>query len=291
LLCARRINIPRSMSTYKTTFRILKMDCPSEEHLVRMGLQGLSNVRLLNFDLDKRQLIVFHTNGADSINAALQSLNLETTLIDSIQSDTVLATDRSDRKLLWVVLIINFSFFILELLTGILSRSMGLVADSLDMLADALVYGLALFAIGGPMIRKFHVAKFAGYFQVILASIGIIEVIRRFFGEENIPNFQTMILISALALIANAISLYILHKGKSNEVHMKASMIFTSNDIIINVGVIMAGLLVNWLDSGYPDLIIGTIVFLIVVRGAFRILKLSKVMKEIPSQKLAGQKR
>ena len=60
------------------------------------------------------------------------------------------------------------------------------------------------------------------------------------------------------------------------EAHMKASMIFTSNDIIINLGVISAGLLVNWLDSNKPDLIVGTIVFGLVVQGAFRILKLSK---------------
>ena len=57
---------------------------------------------------------------------------------------------------------------------------------------------------------------------------------------------------------------------------MKASMIFTSNDVIINLGVIIAGLLVNWLNSSKPDLIIGTIVFVLVIQGAFRILKLSK---------------
>ena len=60
------------------------------------------------------------------------------------------------------------------------------------------------------------------------------------------------------------------------EAHMKASMIFTSNDVIINLGIIVAGLLVNWLNSSKPDLIIGTIVFVLVIQGAFRILKLSK---------------
>jgi Co/Zn/Cd efflux system component len=57
---------------------------------------------------------------------------------------------------------------------------------------------------------------------------------------------------------------------------MRAGMIFTSNDIIINLGVITAGVLVNWLHSGIPDLIIGIIVFGLVIQGAFRILKLSK---------------
>ena len=90
------------------------------------------------------------------------------------------------------------------------------------------------------------------------------------------PDFQTMIFVSIAALVANVICLYLLQKRKSKEAHMQASMIFTSNDIIINSGVITAGLLVNWLNSAYPDLIIGAIVFIIVARGAYRILQLSK---------------
>ena len=160
--------------------------------------------------------------------------------------------------------------------TGLISKSMGLVADSLDMLADAFVYGISLFAVGGTLIRKKRIAKVAGYFQITLAVLGFIEVIRRFFGVEKMPDFSTMIIVSILALIANGICLYLLQKSKSKEAHMQASMIFTSNDVVINLGVITAGVLVNWLDSSKPDLIIGTIVFVIVVQGAIRILNIAK---------------
>jgi Co/Zn/Cd efflux system component len=103
------------------------------------------------------------------------------------------------------------------------------------------------------------------------------EVLRRFLGDEKLPNFSTMIIVSIFALIANGICLYILQKSKSKEeAHMKASMIFTSNDVIINLGVIVAGLLVYGLNSNKPDLIIGTVVFALVIQGAIRILKLGK---------------
>ena len=161
--------------------------------------------------------------------------------------------------------------------TGLISKSMGLVADSLDMLADSFVYGISLLAVGGTVIKKKRIAKIAGYFQIALATIGFLEVLRRFFGEQKLPDFSTMIVVSVFALIANGICLYILQKSKiKEEAHMKASMIFTSNDVIINLGVIIAGILVNWLSSNKPDLIIGTIVFVLVIQGAFRILKLSK---------------
>jgi Co/Zn/Cd efflux system component len=158
--------------------------------------------------------------------------------------------------------------------TGLISKSMGLVADSLDMLADSFVYGLSLWAVGSTVLRKKKVARLSGYFQLTLALLGIIEIVRRFIGSEAMPDYRIMIGVSIFSLIANGICLYLLQKSKSKEAHMKASMIFTSNDVIINTGVILAGVLVLLTQSKYPDLIIGSIVFLIVVKGAFRILKL-----------------
>lgn len=262
----------------KTIFKIIKMDCPSEEQLIRMKLQNFDEIKSLEFDIANRKLTVHHIAESQPILSALETLNLDTTLI-STEENTIeieAGTSSMQRKLLWTVLIINFLFFGLEMLFGIFSNSMGLVADSLDMLADSIVYALALFAVGGTIARKNNIAKFAGYFQILLAVIGFVEVVRRFIGVEKMPDFQTMIVVSVLALIANVICLCLLQKGKSKEAHMQASMIFTSNDVIINSGVILAGLLVNWLNSGYPDLIIGAIVFVIVARGAYRILQLAK---------------
>jgi Co/Zn/Cd efflux system component len=262
----------------KTTFKITKMDCPSEEQMIRMKLDDLTNIRSLEFDIPNRLLHVFHIDNNEQIFQRLDTLKFDTSILSTVSVDNFTATDNQndERKTLWTVLIINFLFFAIEIVTGLISNSMGLVADSLDMLADSIVYGLALIAVGGTVVRKKNIAKFAGYFQVLLAVIGFIEVVRRFIGVEKMPDFQTMIFVSIVALIANVICLYLLQKRKSKEAHMQASMIFTSNDIIINSGVITAGLLVNWLNSGYPDLIIGAIVFVIVARGAYRILQLSK---------------
>src|SRR5210317_1063548 len=262
----------------KTIFEITKMDCPSEENLIRMKLDGISSIANLEFDILNRKLTVFHRGEIEQIEKSVLELNLGGKKISTEQTDqTEFKENSNQKKLLWSVLAINFTFFIIEITIGIISKSMGLVADSLDMLADSFVYGISLFAVGGTVIKKKRIAKTAGYFQIALAVIGFIEVLRRFFGEEKLPNFSTMIIVSIFALIANGICLYILQKSKSKEeAHMKASMIFTSNDVIINLGVISAGLLVNWLDSSKPDLIIGTIVFAFVIQGAFRILKLSK---------------
>jgi len=262
----------------KTIFEVTKMDCPSEENLIRMKLDGISSIANLDFDIVNRKLTVFHQGEIDLIEKSVIDLNLGGKKISTEETDqTDFIENKNQKKLLWSVLIINFAFFIIEMTTGLISKSMGLIADSLDMLADSFVYGISLFAVGGSLIKKKKIAKLAGYFQITLAIIGFVEVLRRFIGDEKLPDFSTMIIISVFALIANGLCLYILQRSKSKEeAHMKASMIFTSNDVIINLGVIIAGVLVHWLHSNKPDLIIGTIVFILVIQGAFRILKLSK---------------
>ena len=200
----------------KTTFEITKMDCPSEENLIRMKLDGISSIKNLDFDISNRRLTIFHSGQIDQIEKSILELNLGGQKLTTEKTDqTEFKENSNQKKLLWTVLVINFAFFVIEMTTGLISKSMGLVADSLDMLADSFVYGISLFAVGGTLIRKKRIAKIAGYFQIILAIIGFAEVLRRFFGAEKLPDFTTMIFVSILALIANGICLYLLQKSKS----------------------------------------------------------------------------
>ena len=259
----------------KTIFKISEMDCPSEENLIRLKLNDISEIKNMDFDIPNRILTIYHFTDFDKIENVLAELkfgekHLETTTIENIEFEE----ETKQYQLLWTVLIINFAFFLIESTTGFFSKSMGLVADSLDMLADSFVYGISLLAVGGSISKKKNIAKIAGYSQIILAVLGFVEVIRRFVGQEEAPLFSIMIGVSILALIANGFCLFLLQKSKSQDAHMQASMIFTSNDVIINLGVILAGILVYYLESNTPDLIIGTIVFILVLRGAKKILTL-----------------
>ncbi|HLP48818.1 MAG TPA: cation transporter [Candidatus Kapabacteria bacterium] len=264
----------------KTIFEITKMDCLAEENLIKMKLDGVPGIHTLFFDIPGRKLTVYHDGPLELIEKPLNDLNLGSKLFHTEQTEQLEQTEfleqASQRTLLKAVLAINFAFFIIEMITGLISRSMGLVADSLDMLADAFVYGISLLAVGGTLARKKKIATLTGYFQITLAMVGFVEVLRRFIRVEKIPDFHTMIIVSILALAANATSLYLLQKSKSRDAHIRASTICTSNDVIVNFGVIIAGFLVHWLDSNKPDLIVGAIVFVLVMQGAIRILKLGK---------------
>ena len=180
--------------------------------------------------------------------------------------------DQSQRQVLYWLLGINATMFVIEMGIGLLADSTALIADSLDMLADAVVYGIALYAIGKSLLHKANAARISGFFQMALGVLIIIDIVRRsIYGSEPVSGL--MMAMGAVALIANVICLVIIRKQRNEEVHMRASWIFSANDVIANLGVIFAGVMVFWLDSRWPDLVIGVIVSCVVLRGAKMILE------------------
>ncbi|MFN3168403.1 MAG: cation transporter [Phycisphaeraceae bacterium] len=174
--------------------------------------------------------------------------------------------------MLWTLLAINGAMFVAEVVVGWIAESTGLLADSLDMLADAVIYGVSLSAVGRAAHRKAKAAKLSGVLQIVLGLGVLAEVTRRArFGSEPISSL--MMLMGCVALIANVACLLLLAKHRHDGEHMRASWIFSTNDVIANTGVIAAGLLVLLTDSAAPDLVIGTLISAVIVFGGIKILR------------------
>jgi Co/Zn/Cd efflux system component len=188
-------------------------------------------------------------------------------------------TAQLERKTLWILLTINGTMFVAEAIAGWWGQSTGLLADSLDMLADASVYGVALYAVGGSRALQANAATASGYVQIVLGFGVLAEVARRFFYGSD-PASVLMILVGAIALLANLSCLALISKHREGGVHMRASWIFSVNDVIANLGLIFAGGLVLYLDSRIPDLVIGAAISAVVVRGGVRILREAKSARE-----------
>ena len=273
---------PSNEGTWVSSFSVPKMDCPSEERMIRLALNGFPELNSLEFDLSTRQVRAFHDGPVDHIATKLESLGLGATLLGTqpVSQDAASANSASEKEaaskeagVLKILLGINAGMFIVEMGTGLIAHSTGLIADSLDMFADAAVYGLALFAVGRAARLQVRAAHLAGLFQIVLALGVLVEGVRRFiYGSE--PESLLMMGIGLVALVANAICLLMIYGHREGGAHMKASWIFSANDVLANIGVIAAGALVAWTGSSYPDLVIGAVVGIIVLNGARRILAL-----------------
>lgn len=156
-----------------------------------------------------------------------------------------------------------------------LAQSTGVLADAIDMFADAAVYGLSLYAVGREVVHQYRAARFSGIAEFVLAVGVLVEVVRRaFLGSE--PVGALMMAVSVLALVANVTCMVLLARHRTGGVHLRASWIFSANDVLANLGVITAGGLVIAIGQAWPDLVIGTLVGLLVLTGAVRILRFAK---------------
>lgn len=186
------------------------------------------------------------------------------------------AKNKAQRQVLTVLLTVNALMFFVVMIAGIIARSTALVADSLDNFADAAVFGISFYAIGKNKGKKNRAALYSGIFQITLASFALVNVLKRFFFAVQ-PESSLMIAIALLSAIANIFCLFLMAKHRHQDIHMRASWIFLSNDVIANLGVVIAGISVALLHSRFPDLIMGLIIAMIVLGGGIKIIRETRV--------------
>jgi len=162
--------------------------------------------------------------------------------------------------------------FLAEFGAGLIAESTALLADSLDMLADATVYAVSLYAVSRSTRSRAGAARLSGYLQFGLGLFVLLDILRRLLiGSDPDPFY--MIAVSAVALAANALCLWLISQHREGGVHMRASYIFSQNDVIANSGVIASGLLVALSGWRSWDLLAGVIIGCIVCWGGIRIIR------------------
>ncbi|MGM7317431.1 MULTISPECIES: cation diffusion facilitator family transporter [Idiomarina] len=195
--------------------------------------------------------------------------------------------DKAQRRLLWTVLVLNGVMFFVEFIAGWLAQSSGLIADSLDMLADTLVYAVSLYAVGKAIKYKANAAIFNGTLQTVLALVVLADVLQRLiFGSQ--PNANMMLWVAGLALVVNVLCFALLYSSRNGDINIRASWICSRNDMLMNTGVIASALLVAQLDMAWPDLLIATVIALIVLRSAIRIIRDARAVKAGDKTDISG---
>lgn len=182
------------------------------------------------------------------------------------------AKNAQERRVLWIALVLNAAMAVIGGIAGWIAHSTGLLADALDMLSDATAYAIGLVAIGRTARFKANAAWLSGGILLVLGIGVLVEVGRRVLqGAEPLSGW--MIGTALLSLVVNVIVLRMLSPLKSGEVHLRATWLFTRADVVANIGVILAGVLVWWLANPYPDYVIGTLIGLYVIKEAIEILR------------------
>ena len=170
-------------------------------------------------------------------------------------------------KTLVIVLILNTAMFGVEFTAGLLSGSIALIADSLDMLGDALVYGFSLYVVGRPSVWKTRAALVKAAVMGLFGVFVLGQVIYKI-AVPQVPAYETMGVIGTVVLLTNALCLALLWRHRAEDINMRSVWMCSRNDLIANVGVLIAALAVWVLGSGWPDVIVGAIICVLFLRSS-----------------------
>ena len=177
-----------------------------------------------------------------------------------------------ERKTLWTVLLLNLAIGAGFLSAGVMGDSSALIANGVDNLSDAAVYALSLLALSHGIVWKTRAATASGVMLLLFAVGILIDVGRRYFqGSE--PVGVTMMAMSAVAAVVNYICLRLLQRIRKPDVNLRAATTFSFNDFISNGGILIAGMLVLWLGTNWPDLVVGFATAVIATKGGIEILR------------------
>lgn len=192
----------------------------------------------------------------------------------SRKSDTLatLAAKAGQRRVLTIVMAINAVMFVVEFGAGLVAASSALMADSVDMLGDALVYALSLYALsrGGRWQAGAALAK-GGI--ILVFGLGIIAETVFKVANGVTPSGSMMLGFAGLALVANLSCLAMLWRFRTANVNMSSTFECSRNDVVSNVGVLAAGALVSLTGAAWPDIVVGAIIALLFLSSALRVLR------------------
>lgn len=184
----------------------------------------------------------------------------------------VTALRESHGRVLWIVLGINTVMFVVEGAAGLLAHSTSLLADALDMLGDALVYAFSLFVLARSVRWQAGAALAKGGFMLAFGLAVLAEAAYKVF-HPVMPSVETMGIIGTLALAANVVCFSLLYRHRADNLNMTSTWLCSRNDLIANVGVLVAAGAAYLVASRWPDIMVGCIIAALFLRSALSVLR------------------
>lgn len=174
-----------------------------------------------------------------------------------------------------VVLAINAVMFVVELVSGLIAGSAALVADSLDMLGDALVYGVSLYAVARGTIWKARAGVSKAGVMGLFGAVVLAQLVHKMIAFE-VPAFQTMGIVGTAVLMANGVCFALLWSHRADDINMRSVWLCSRNDLLANTSVLFAAWAVWVTASPWPDLIVGALICGVFLRSALTVARESR---------------
>jgi Co/Zn/Cd efflux system component/copper chaperone CopZ len=279
------MNAPVSEAVTTARYRVTGMDCPSCASKIESATRTVDGVEDVKVSIASQIMTLRLTDAAPltDIERKVTGLGYQLDRLDTPgraeggAHDSELPKDLSHitpgyKRALWIVVLLNLGYGVIEIVGGLIAGSQSLKADALDFLGDGLITLLGFLAIGWPLVWRARAALIQGLFLgalgigVLLATVYRVLVL-------NQPSAELMGVFGAVALAVNIMAAVILIPHRHGDANVRAVWLFSRNDAIGNLAVVLAAALVWWTGTPWPDLVVALAIAALFLQAAHSIVR------------------
>lgn len=267
-------------------YRVTGMDCPSCAAKIEKATRGVGGVEDVKVSIAS-QIMTLHLANDErlpEIERTVAGLGYQLDRLDVARPQAAGDDDDDElpkvlshiapgyKRALWIVVLLNVGYGLIEMVGGFISGSQALKADALDFLGDGLITFIGLLAIGWTLIWRARSALIQGIFLGLL-GLGVLITTGYRVLVLNQPEAELMGLFGAIALVVNVVAAAVLIPHRTGDANVRAVWLFSRNDAIGNLAVVIAAGLVWWTDTPWPDLLVAMVIAGLFLQSSWSIIR------------------
>jgi Co/Zn/Cd efflux system component len=258
-----------SSANTRAQYRVVGIDCADDAAELATAVRAIPGIETVDVSVATGLLTATASNAASMRSAeqaaAAAGYPLQSTAVPP-------SVDLSYRRALWIVVLLNAGYGVFEAVAGFVSGSQALKADALDFVGDGSISFFGLLALAWPLRRRARVALAQGLFLGVLGLSVIGTTVYRVLVREQ-PEAELMGIFGTVALVINVAAAAVLIPYRAGDANARAIWLFSRNDALGNIAVIVAAGLVAWTASPWPDLVVALVIAALFLQSAWSIVR------------------
>lgn len=265
------------MTATAVRYRVTGMDCSSCAAKIEKAAKAMPGVGDVRVSIASGEMSVAVDDAAERLPPLERTVTGLGYQLARIDEDDDKIPDLSHvtpayKRALWIVVLLNAGYGVVEMVGGFLAGSQALKADALDFVGDGLISWLGLMAIGWGLAARAKAALLQGIFLGLLGLGVFAATVYRVFVLHT-PEAELMGAFGAVALVVNVLAAVVLLPHRSGDANVRAVWLFSRNDAIGNVAVVIAAGLVAWTGTAWPDLAVAVVIAGLFLQSAVSIIR------------------
>jgi Co/Zn/Cd efflux system component/copper chaperone CopZ len=262
-----------------TRYRVTGMDCPACAAKIEAAARGVPGVRKVRVSIASREMTLQIDDAAapiPEVERAITGLGYELARLGGDEDDDRIPdlphVTPAYKRALWIVVLLNAGYGAIEIIGGFVAGSQALKADALDFIGDGTISMLGLIAVGWGLAARAKAAMLQGIFLGLL-GVGVLAATGYRLLVFQQPKAQLMGIFGLIGLAVNIAAAVVLLPHRHGDANVRAVWLFSRNDAVGNVAVVIAALLVGWTQKGWPDLVVALVIAGLFLHSSFSIIK------------------